>query len=256
MYFKSEKELLKKLKNLKKNFNLRGIKAEFEAEGSSLNDIVFLRKLTNQADVNLHIKIGGVEALNDINSCIELGVDGIIAPMVETKFGAQKFIQSIKKFDLKEKPFLSINIETKDGVNNHKDIISNSKNFINNVTIGRSDLSASYFDKKIIPDSKKILENILQVSKFAKKNNITTTVGGSLNSNTIKYYSTIKNLSSFIKKMETRKVIFNTKVFLNKKDSLKEALHFEERYIIYKKEINDFRLRSDLSRLTALKTRL
>ena len=48
MYFKSEKELLKKLKYLKKNFNLRGIKAEFEAEGSSLNDIIFLRKLTNQ----------------------------------------------------------------------------------------------------------------------------------------------------------------------------------------------------------------
>ena len=141
-------------------------------------------------------------------------------------------------------------------MDNHKEIIGNSKNFINNVTIGRSDLSASYFDKKITPDSKKILENILQVSKFAKKNSITTTVGGSLNSNTIKYYSKIKNLSSFIKKMETRKVIFNTKVFLNKKDSLKEALHFEERYIIYKKEINDFRLRSDLSRLTALKTRL
>ena len=36
--------------------------------------------------------------------------------------------------------------------------------------------------------------------------------------------------------METRKVIFNTKVFLNKKDLLKEALHFEERYIIYKRD--------------------
>ena len=56
--------------------------------------------------------------------------------------------------------------------------------------------------------------------------------------------------------METRKVIFNTQIFLNQRDSLKQALRFEERYIIYKKEISDFKLKSDLSRLTTLKTRL
>ncbi len=256
MYFKSEQELLSKLKYLKRNFKLQGIKAEFEAEGSSYQEISFLRRLTSQADVALHIKIGGVEALNDIYSCIELGVDGIIAPMVETKFGMQKFRQSIEKFDLKKNPFLSINIETKDGVSNHKEIVRYGKSFLDNITIGRSDLSASYFDKKINPDSKKILDNILVVSKFAKKNNITTTVGGSLNANTIKYYSKIKNIKNFIKKMETRKVIFSTQIFLNKKDSLRQALRFEERYIIYKKEISDFKLKSDLSRLTTLKTRL
>jgi len=256
MYFESENNLLSKLRYLKKNFNLQGIKAEYEAEGSSYQEISFLRRLTEKAKVALHIKIGGVEALNDIYSCVELGVDGIIAPMIETKFGVQKFKQSIEKLNLRKNPFLSINIETKNGISNHKEIINSSKNFINNVTIGRSDLSASYFDKKINPDSNKILENILLVSKFAKKNKITTTVGGSLNSKTIKDYSKIKNIKDFVKKMETRKVIFKTQIFLNKKDSLKQALHFEEKYILYKKEISDFRLKSDLSRLTTLKTRL
>ena len=87
MYFESEKRLLLQLKYLKKNFNLQGIKAEYEAEGSSYQEVSFLRRLTYKANVPLHIKIGGGEALNDIYSCIELGVDGIIAPMVETKFG-------------------------------------------------------------------------------------------------------------------------------------------------------------------------
>ena len=151
---------------------------------------------------------------------------------------------------------MSVNLETKNGIINHKEIINYGKNFINNITIGRSDLSASYFDKKINPESKKILNNILLVSKFAKKNNITTTVGGSLNSKTIKNYSKVKNIGNLLKRMETRKVIFNTQIFLNKRDSLKQALRFEERYIIYKKEISDFKLKSDLSRLTTLKTRL
>ncbi len=256
MYFDSEKRLLLQLNYLKKNFNLEGIKAEYEAEGSSYQEISFLRRLTYKANVPLHIKIGGVEALNDIYSCIELGVDGIIAPMVETKFGIQKFKQSIEKLDLKINPYLSVNLETKNGIINHKEIINYGKNFINNITIGRSDLSASYFDKKINPESKQILNNIFLVSKFAKKNNITTTIGGSLNSKTIKNYSKVKNIGNLLKKMETRKVIFNTQIFLNKKDSLKQALRFEEKYILYKKEISDFKLKSDLSRLTTLKTRL
>ena len=61
-------------------------------------------------------------------------------------------------------------------------------------------------------------------------------MGGSLNSNTIKYYSKIKNLSSFIKKMETRKVIFNTKVFLNKRTRLKKLYILKKDILFIKKK--------------------
>ena len=50
----------------------------------------------------MYVKIGGVEAVNDIYNCLELGIDGIIAPMVESKFGVKKFIDIFKKLNLKK----------------------------------------------------------------------------------------------------------------------------------------------------------
>jgi len=255
MYLKSEKLLVNQLKHLKKKFKLQGIKAEFEAEGSSVDDLSRLRRITNSIDTKLFIKIGGVEAINDLYSCIELGVNGIIAPMVETKFGLQKFIQSIKKFKILKKPHLSINIETKDGMKNHKEIINYSGGFIDNITIGRSDLSASYFNPSVTPDSEFIFKKILTIAKYAKKFGITTTVGGSISLKTIQTYSKKYLLKKLIHRLETRKVILPSNIFLKNKNALKEALAFEEKYIIYKKELSEMKLLPELSRLTILKTR-
>ena len=105
MFLDSEIDLYNSLFNLKKKYKIKGIKAEFEAEGSSNENISKLRALTNKVDVELHTKIGGVEAINDIYSSIECGVDGIIAPMVETGFALVKFIESIKKLNLKKNLF-------------------------------------------------------------------------------------------------------------------------------------------------------
>ena len=60
-------------------------------------------KYNNKMQIKLFVKIGGVEALNDIYNCLELCVDGIIAPMVETKFGAKKFIDIVDKLQLKKR---------------------------------------------------------------------------------------------------------------------------------------------------------
>ena len=69
--------------------------------------------------IKLFVKIGGVEALNDIYNC-ELCVDGYRTNS-GTKFGAKKFIDIVDKLQLKE--HISINIETKNGVDNLKDIL-------------------------------------------------------------------------------------------------------------------------------------
>ena len=62
-----ENKLRDQLKKLKEEFGIAGIKAEFEAEGSSYDDVVRLRHLTGQiGEVPLHVKIGGVEAIRDI----------------------------------------------------------------------------------------------------------------------------------------------------------------------------------------------
>ncbi|MDC0152853.1 hypothetical protein OAI81_01130, partial [Candidatus Pelagibacter sp.] len=84
MYLSSQIELEKSINKLKKENNLIGVKSEFESEGSSIEDIARLKILATKVKTKLYVKIGGVEAKNDIYKCVELGVDGIIAPMVET----------------------------------------------------------------------------------------------------------------------------------------------------------------------------
>ena len=254
MYLESENNLFKNLKILKKKFSIQGIKTEFEAEGSNQFDIYKLRSLTNKLDIKLYIKIGGVEAINDIYFCVEVGADGIIAPMVESKFAIKKFIDSISKLKLRKKPHLSINIETINAVNKIEEIIKLAKGNINNITIGRSDLSSSYFKDNISQNSLIIENKIFLVSKKAVQSRLTCTVGGGIDMNTIKLYRNNKNIN-LVNKLETRKVIFLKSTMLRNSNPLNAALDFEKNYVLYKKEINNLKLKSEISRLTKLQTR-
>jgi len=249
-----EKKLYFQLCKLRDEFNLQGIKAEFEAEGSSFKDLVRLRRLTDKAGIKLYIKIGGVEAIRDIKESIELGVDGIIAPMVESKFGAKKFYEAIKKYYKENKIHTTLNLETKNAIDDIDEILEYANNKFDNITIGRSDLSKSYFDENITPNSEFLFQKIENISKKIQNYNLTLTMGGSVNSDTIKLLNNYPFLKSTLLKLETRKVILLTNNFTN--EALKEALKFEELYILSKKEISDIYINEEISRLIELKRRL
>ena len=126
--------LIKKLKNLKK-LGAVGIKQSLEDEGASFQDIVLMRKITSLVKLDLNVKIGGCEAKNDIFFCRKNNVNGIVAPMVESQYALDKFIQTISR---NKKNSLFINLESKTAFKNINKII-NSKNFrfLNGVVIGR-----------------------------------------------------------------------------------------------------------------------
>jgi len=247
--------LLNNIKTLKKESSLIGIKSEFEAEGSSHQDILRLRSITHKANTKLFVKIGGCEAINDIKFLIGINIDGIIVPMIESKFAVWKFISFINKIKIKKLPHLSINIESKNALENLDEILSTSKNKINNITIGRTDFAASYFKKDIYPNSTFITNKIISVVKTLKKNNFGVTVGGSVDREMISIYKKNKLLRKNIDRIETRKIILSSKIFLNNKNSLELALNFEKNYILMKNEINEFTNKSDLERLAILKAR-
>ena len=121
--FGLEQKLFDQLTLLKEKYDLQGIKAEFEAEGSSFRDMVRLRRITDKIDVPLHLKIGGVEALRDIKDSLEIGADGLIAPMVESSFGIKKFIDGVHSIYKNTDVHLSINIETQQAVKKLKEIL-------------------------------------------------------------------------------------------------------------------------------------
>jgi hypothetical protein len=251
-----EKKVFEQLVNLKNRFNLQGVKAEFEAEGSTFRDIMRLRRLTSKADVKLFLKIGGVEAVRDIKDSLELGVDGLIAPMVETSFGVKKFIDAYKSVYKNHRIHLSINIETKNAVEEIDSILDFAKDKIDSVTLGRTDLSASYFNPEIIPDSDFILKLLKETGAKVHKKGLTFTVGGSISTATIGKFRENPSSMQYVSKLETRKIILPIGIVIDSKNAIREALKFEELYILSKKELSDLFIEPEISRLIKLTRRL
>ena len=69
-FFELENKLADQLSFIKDKSGLVAVKAEFEAEGSSFRDLIRLRVLTARKNVPY------------TKDAMELGVDGLIAPMV------------------------------------------------------------------------------------------------------------------------------------------------------------------------------
>ena len=162
--FGIEKQLLEQLLILKEVYNVTGIKAEFEAEGSTYNDLVRLRRLTDKAGLNLILKIGGVEAVRDIKDSIELGVDGIVAPMVETAFGVKKFLSAYKSIYRDNRIKLAINIETRNAIEELDDILDyegDIKKLGKNTGADKQKNKSTFVSILGIEESKKLQKNIL-----------------------------------------------------------------------------------------------
>lgn len=250
-----EKKLYEQLVKLKDQYGLKGIKVEFEAEGSSFRDLLRIRRLTARAGVDVYIKIGGVEAVRDIKDSLEIGVDGIIAPMVESVFGASKFIEAYEKIYKNHLIDLTLNIETVNGLKEIDGILDFSKEKISNITIGRTDLSGSFMDTNITPDSPVIYDKLLEVGGKVKNSGLGFTVGGSVSAKTIGIMQAKPEVRSLIANLETRKVMLPIDEML-KPGAIQEALKFEELYILSKKEISDLFMESEVKRLTQLQGRM
>ena len=253
--FGLEKELYNQIVLLKQDYKLEGIKAEFEAEGSHFNDLVRLRRLTAQAGVKLYLKIGGVEAVRDIKDSLELGVDGIISPMVESAFGLKKFLDAYRAVYRNHKMKLSINIETKNAVDQLDEILTMAKGEIDNITLGRTDLSASYMHPDIVPDCDFVFALVGLVGKKSRHNHFSFTVGGSISANTIQKFRENRSMLQPIECLETRKVVLPAEAMVYGDNALNEALKFEELYILSKKQISDIMMDSELKRIAKLNER-
>ncbi len=254
--FSFEEKMLSQLNLLKKCYELYGIKAEFEAEGSMFKDLVRLRRITLQSGTKLFLKIGGVESKRDIRDALEIGVDGLIAPMVETAFGAKKFYDAYKSIYKNHKIFLTLNLETKTAIENMHSIVEYAEGKIDNITIGRSDLCGSFFPEKVDPNDYFIFETIKNASEIINKKSMSLTIGGSVNAKTIMFLKENPAFFDNICKLETRKVMLPKDSFLGKSSALKESLKFEKLYILSKKEFMDNYLESEINRLTELEKRV
>lgn len=218
---KEEQKMLDSLLELKEVYGVYGIKAEFEAEGARMDELISLRELILRADLKFITKIGGCEAVHDMQQCKILGATGVMAPMIETPFAMSKFVGAAKRVygDAIDTVEWIINAETKTCHANYESILEAGKGFLNAVTVGRSDLSASMGIERKDIESEPVFNATRDLLQKSRKMGITTNFGGNIGIESIPF---VVGMSDVADRFETRKVVISMN---NNKEHLKKAIH-------------------------------
>ena len=257
-----EKKMVDQLKDLKENHFAIGIKAEFEAEGTRLEEALRLKEVITKAGLDLTIKIGGCEALKDMYDSRSIGVTRIVGPMIETAYALKKFLAcanlAFPEEERKEVDFL-INVETISTVKNFDEMLKlpNIKE-LKGVVVGRVDMTGSMglTRESINSDEvRNICDEILVKSKAFSKD-MECVIGGGVSEASLPFFKqlTAGNLDKF----ETRKVLFDAQKVIQSKDADKgilKAVGFELMWLKNKRNFYGMIYKEDENRIEMLQKR-
>jgi len=206
-----------------------GVKTSFEDEGAHPINVYKLRNITNKVGLDLNVKIGGVEAKTDFNLAMDIDVDGVVAPMVESEFALSKFTSFSKDSDVSR----GINVESLQGLLNLSSMLrSDTMNHIDYLCIGRVDLVSSFNQDRGYIESPEFLEIVTDALVQIKNKNKKTCMGGAIDMNTFDYIKQLYD-KQLIDKVETRYIIFkvNDKFLSNYEDCILHAHKFDHDYM-------------------------
>ncbi len=236
-----EKEIIQTLIDLKENHHVIAVKSEFEAEGANFDETLRLKDIADGINLDLTIKIGGCEALRDLNDVKIIGAKTIVAPMIESPYALKKYISSARMiFPEKEKQNLVffINIETITGFNNLDEILgSPDAKYLDGVVFGRSDMCGSLEIALEEVNSERLLSYAQKIAQKTFDLNKELVIGGRISALSIPFLTKIH--PDFLGKFETRKIVFDAQKALqdsNIETAIKKALDFELMWI--KNKIN------------------
>ena len=253
-----ENKMVKILRDLKDNHNVIGVKAEFEAEGTRVEEALRLKEVVTKSGLELTIKIGGCEALKDMYDARAIGVANLVAPMIESPYALKKFLLSAKKaFPEDERKGISflVNIETVDGYKNFERMLEIKEiSELNGVVLGRVDMTGSLGLSREDVNAKQILEIAKDIFSKAKKIGLKCIVGGGVAKEALPF---LKNLAGLLDRYETRKVIFKCPEALNDKaeKGILKAVGFELMWLKNKRDFYGMIFEEDKHRIDMLQAR-
>ena len=255
----TEKKMVDVLKQLKQEYAVVGVKAEFEAEGTRTEELMRLKELCLAAEVSLTLKIGGCEAVRDMYDARSIGVNHLVAPMVETPFSLRKYLRAAHLAfpkDEQEKVEFLINVETVMATQMFSEMLNIAEiGNLGGIVLGRVDLVGSMgLDRKAC-NSDQVFNITKDVLQKAKTRGMTCVVGGAIAVDGLPFLREFPQ--GLMDRYETRKVCFSCPAALGKQaeKGIETAVWFELLWLKNKKNYYKAIAEEDDKRIDMLEAR-
>ncbi|MGE3759993.1 MAG: aldolase/citrate lyase family protein [Pseudobdellovibrionaceae bacterium] len=253
-----ERKMVDCLKDLRDNHSVIGVKMEFEAEGTRLEEAMRLKEVSMSAGLTLTTKVGGCEAVKDMFDAGALGTRYLVGPMVESPYALKKFIQATRiafPHDLHAEMDFYINLETITAVKNFDEMleIPEAKE-LDGIVLGRVDLTGSMNLDRASVNSPEVLDICLSMAAKAKAKGKKVIVGGAVSVHSMNFFKAFP--PGHIDKFETRKIVFGCPEALkNTEAAFLKAVEFELMWLKNKKNYYGSIYSEDDSRLKMMEDR-